>query len=122
MVKGASARYAACCAEPITRMERVAETRIHIRQCCRSRTGRMHQIHVYLAHLGHPLVGNKIYGGDERNYLDFIDRGRTPEPASRLILPRHALHACRLTFPRHGTTIAVESPLPADMAALMKDA
>lgn len=151
VVQGCPAWHAACCAEPITRMESVAATRIHIRQCChpsgkpcrtefellqrragdaltppmallrcRPHTGRMHQIRVHLAHLGYPLVGDKIYGGDERNYLDFIDSGWTPELAARLLLPRHALHACRLTFPWRGASVTVESPLPADMTALVK--
>lgn len=151
VVQGAPAWHAACCAEPIARMESVAETRIHIRQCChpsgkscrtefevlerragdrrtppmallrcRPHTGRMHQIRVHLAHLGYPLVGDKIYGGDEQNYLEFIDNGWTSELAARLLLPRHALHACRLTFPWRGGTVTVESPLPADMAALLR--
>jgi 23S rRNA pseudouridine1911/1915/1917 synthase len=61
-------------------------------------TGRMHQIRVHLAHSGHPIVGDKIYGPDETCYLDFIETGWTPELESRLILPRHALHAHALTL------------------------
>lgn len=144
VVQGAPLWNAACCTEPILRMEQVAETRVHVRQCChpqgkecctefevlerradvsllrcRPHTGRMHQIRVHAAHLGYPLVGDKIYGGDETCYLDFIAGGWTPELERRLILPRHALHACRLTFPWRGGDITVESPLPADMAALL---
>lgn len=144
VVQGTPLWMAACCAEPILRMEQVAETRVHVRQCChpqgkecctefkvlerrptvsllrcRLHTGRMHQIRVHAAHLGCPLVGDKIYGGDETCYLDFIAGGWTPALERRLILPRHALHACRLTFPWEGEEITVESPLPADMAALL---
>ena len=145
VVQGVPLWSAACCAEPILRMGDVAPTRIHVRQCChpagkecrtefevlircsgmallrcRPHTGRMHQIRVHAAHMGHPLVGDKIYGGDESCYLEFIATGWTPELARRLILPRQALHACRLTFPWRGREITVESPLPDDMKQLLE--
>lgn len=65
----------------------------------RPRTGRTHQIRVHLAHVGHPVVGDKIYGAREGAYLEFIDTGWTPSLAAELLLPRHALHACGLVFP-----------------------
>ena len=139
----------ACCAEPLRRMEEVAPTRIHVRQCCHPdgkpcrtefcvlrrlpacgtlpplsllhclpHTGRMHQIRAHLAHLGHPLLGDKIYGPDETNYTEFIAEGWTPRLAERLHLPRHALHASCLRFVFRGEEVAVQAPLPADMAAL----
>ena len=66
-------------------------------------TGRTHQIRVHMAHLGHPLLGDDMYGG------------------SRALLPRQALHCARAAFshPVTGQALAFSSPLPPDMAALV---
>jgi 23S rRNA pseudouridine1911/1915/1917 synthase len=60
-------------------------------------TGRMHQIRVHLAHCGHGIVGDKLYGpAGEACYLEFIETGWTPSLAARLLLPRQALHSAVL--------------------------
>ena len=83
-------------------------------------TGRQHQIRVHFACIGHPIVGDKLYGAGEALFMRSCDEPLTPELLACFDgLPRHALHAHRLTFPhpvgKHAVTI--ESPLPADIAA-----
>jgi 23S rRNA pseudouridine1911/1915/1917 synthase len=82
-------------------------------------TGRTHQIRVHLNSLGHPIVGDKIYGPNERLYLRFIETGWTLELAKDLLLPRQALHSAKLSLSdAHEWT----SPLPVDLAAFCASA
>jgi 23S rRNA pseudouridine1911/1915/1917 synthase len=86
------------------------------------RTGRAHQLRVHLSWLGHPIVGDKIYGPDESWYLRFIERGLSGEMLAALLLPRHALHAERLAFrhPARGETVSLHAPLPLDMREFLQ--
>jgi 23S rRNA pseudouridine1911/1915/1917 synthase len=61
-------------------------------------TGRKHQIRIHLAHAGHPIVGDKLYGGDETRYLRFVRHEATADDTAALMLPNHALHARELAF------------------------
>jgi 23S rRNA pseudouridine1911/1915/1917 synthase len=76
------------------------------------RTGRTHQIRVHLSSVGHPIVGDKIYGPDEQLYLQFIETGWTTELEQCLLLPRHALHSTKLAIEGEREW---NSPLPVDL-------
>jgi len=82
-------------------------------------TGRSHQIRVHLAHAGHAVVGDKLYGPDDRHYLDFIEQGWTGEMQRALLLPRQALHSTVLEVTLDGRAFRWEAPLPEDMRGLM---
>ena len=67
-------------------------------------TGRTHQLRAHFAAIGHPLLGDTLYGAES----PFIDR--------------QALHAMRLSFPHPvtGSPLTVTAPLPADLAAAIE--
>ena len=73
---------------------------------CRLTTGRTHQIRVHMAFLGHPVVGDPVYGFKKQRYR----------------LSGQLLHAARLELihPRTGAPMAFEAPLPEDFDSLLQ--
>jgi len=92
------------------RTERVFGERAALIEC-RLLTGRTHQIRVHLAHKGHPLIGDPVYGSRSGRGVSAAVDG----------FPRQALHARHLGFvhPATGETLAFDSPLPDDMIGLI---
>ena len=87
---------------------------------CRLKTGRTHQIRVHMAHLGHGVIGDSMYGKPMRS-------GQMPDAVARDCLAeirgfrRQALHAASLGFahPVTGEALHFETPMPDDMAGLV---
>ena len=86
---------------------------------CRLLTGRTHQIRVHLAHTGHPLIGDPVYGTRAGRAVTRLG----PAGAAIAAYPRQALHARLLGFihPATGEKLAFESPLPADLIGLKRN-
>jgi len=76
------------------------------------KTGRTHQIRVHLAAIGHPVVGDDVYG--ERRFAAFAKKYGKPG--------RYFLHAAELTFthPRTGESLSFKSPLPEELGVLLE--
>jgi 23S rRNA pseudouridine1911/1915/1917 synthase len=84
----------------------------------RPRTGRLHQIRVHAAWLGCPVAGDKLYGPDERLFLEFIRHGWTQHLAAALPIERQALHAEEISFHLPSGDLTFRAPLAPDMEAL----
>lgn len=84
---------------------------------CRLETGRTHQIRVHMAHAGLGLIGDPVYGGARKASVKVLG----PVAEAVATFPRQALHAAHLGFdhPVTGLPLAFDSPLPADIQALL---
>ena len=90
---------------------------------CQLETGRTHQIRVHLAHIGHPVFGDPVYGGRDQA------RGIRPEYRRQAnwmlsLIKRQALHAKKLRFahPTTGEMMEFTAPLPEDLQAVLEAA
>ena len=85
---------------------------------CRLETGRTHQIRVHMAHIGHPLIGDRDYGS-----AFFTKANKLAAPLAERVraFSRQALHARLLAFrhPVSGEMMRFEAPLPADLTELL---
>lgn len=81
---------------------------------CRLQTGRTHQVRVHLTHLGHPLIGDPVYGRERKGFKSILET---------LGFKRQALHAKRLGFihPVSGKELSFDSALPTDMQELLSE-
>jgi len=104
--------------DSVTEFERLGMKGIFSLVEARPLTGRTHQIRVHLETLGYPIVGDKLYSGNDETFLRFVEEGWTDWLQDRVILPRMALHAFRLELkhPATGQPLLLEDPFPESLS------
>jgi 23S rRNA pseudouridine1911/1915/1917 synthase len=109
-----TSRTASTFYEVIARHGRFTQVRL------RPKTGRTHQIRVHLAHLGCPVLCDRLYAG-HAGVTESVLRGQSRLAEQHPILHRQALHARSLTLvnPQTGREMTFEAPLPADLQAVV---
>ena len=95
--------------EPVARGGGVTLVRVRLE------TGRKHQIRAHALWLGHAVVGDKLYGPDERLYLEFAQQGWTERHAALLPLSRQALHCAEIDLRPAGEPHVFRAPLPEEL-------
>jgi len=117
------------CAGPLALDPKAALTRYQVvsQQSDRSlvrlqpETGRTHQLRVHLAHIGHPIMGDKLYGCSDQEFVLWRDRPLAAQATVGII--RQALHAESLRFvhPWTGREVVISAAMPTDMDAWLKE-
>ncbi|MBC7926684.1 MAG: RNA pseudouridine synthase [Bryobacteraceae bacterium] len=116
----AAAFFSRQCVRPdgqsaVTSFEPISHSASHTLVKARPQTGRRHQIRVHLSHLGHPIVGDKLYGPDPLLMMEFMEHGFTEHLASRLPMKRCALHCEEVEFQTERGSELFSAPVAEDM-------
>lgn len=108
----------------LTRYEVSERFRGYTLASVRTDTGRRHQIRIHFAHIGHPVVADRVYGGGNALFLSSIKPGYRPKRNAREkpLIARPALHAQSVTFvpPDAECHISIQSRIPGDIDLLLK--